>query len=290
MKWKDIPTDYPPYNEETDTLIRQSIIGQCQLCEYRHKLESHKGYLPPVSEPMIFGTCEHYLIAADLEVDEPRLDLLASMDEWVEQILIDEYDWTLAQVPNVREFFTELSVAYRMWRTLVQPKLSKEIISLEEEMFLYLGESHTGNLFLKGTPDVAYPNKIVDWKTAGKGWKPEKAHLSIQASLYMALVKQHLDMSIRRFTFWVYNRQARDWQGINTERRVKDINAALITARDYAKKIESGSYTASPVPDANFNKRRGWYCSPKYCGAWNICPVKFLTDNKNENEIAIRQW
>jgi hypothetical protein len=130
----------------------------------------------------------------------------------------------------------------------------------------------------------------MDWKTAGRGWKVDKAHLSIQASLYMALVKQNLDVALRKFVFWVYDKQKREWTAIRTERRIKDVNAALRTAFDMARKVEARIFTASPVPESAFVKKRGWYCSAQYCEAWNVCDYKWLADNVNESEQAVRSW
>jgi hypothetical protein len=260
-----------------------------QLCGYRVKLASEPGFLDPVSEAMCYGTLQHHIISEDIRVGEVRLDLLTSMDEWVEKILVEDYDWSLSQVPNPRELFSDLSAAYRQWRRDVQPKLGTPI-AVEQELYMYLAEGTKGNLWIKGTPDAVYERAITDWKTAGRGWKETKAHLSIQASTYMALVKQNLDVAIRKFHFWVYDRAKKEWTLIRTERTVGEVNAALITAEDYARILEAGLYVATPVPDASFVKARGWYCKPKFCGAWNICPAKYLNDDVNEKEIAERKW
>ena len=106
----------------------------------------------------------------------------------------------------------------------------------------------------------------------------------------MALAKQNLDISTQNALLWVYNRRIREWEAIPTRRRVKDINAALHTAQAYASKLEAGIFTATPIMDTFGKQKRGWYCSAKFCGEWNICPAKYLNDDKNENELAIRSW
>lgn len=284
ITWSDLPVKFPEYNEETDILVRQSLIGDMQFCEYRVKLKTHEGYLESLSEAATFGTCIHYLISEDLTTGEPRLDLISNMEEWVEEILVAE-DWSLSKVPNAQDFMTELTNAYRIWRHEVYPQLP-EAISLEEEMYLPLG----GSYYLRGTSDAVFDNVIMDWKTSGRDWKEGKADMSIQASLYMALVKQNLGKSIRKFEFWVFNRKKREWVSFPTSRRIKEINSALLSAYDYAYKMDKEAYTATPVTDTFGKKVRGWYCSPKWCGAWNICPAKYLNDNKNETEIAVRSW
>jgi len=285
MEWKQLPYKGDPYDDSKDTLVRQSTINQIKWCGYRTKLADHDGYLEAVSEKMVFGSCEHYLIAKDLEVGEVRLDLLASMKDWVEELLVTDYNWSLSKVTNVGDFFSELASAYTQWRSVVQPTLST-LVTQEEEMWMPLGEG----IHLKGTPDGVFEDVIIDWKTSGRAWKESKAHTAIQADLYMALVKQNLGLSIRKWIFWVYDRGKRVWQPIPTTRRVADINTSLLSALDYGLALEAGTLQATPTTDTYGEVKRGWYCSPKYCSAWNICPAKFINDGVDEKAIATRTW
>ena len=243
-----------------------------------------------VSEPLAFGTCVHYLAEQDLLAGEPRLDLLTNMNEWVEQILTEQYEWSLAQVPNVRDFFDELAGAYRLWRSEVRPTLKGQPLGIEEEMYLYLGPGRNGNIWLRGTADVIYSARGVDFKTSRKPWDQAKADLSIQASLYMALIRHRYNQKVQRFTFWNYARQGRYWKPLHTERKVRQIDAALLTAYESGLQVEAGFYPATPVPESAFQKKRGWYCSPKFCSAWNICPSKYMNDDVDESVVAVRSW
>jgi hypothetical protein len=290
ITWAGLPAN-PAEPEPTDVIVRQSTIGSMQFCEWRVGYRETEGFLSPaVSEAMAFGTCMHYLGERHLAGDDMG-KMLLNMREWVEEILVTQYDWTLDRVPDVHEFFSELGVAYRTWTQQILPEIeSQEIVALEETIFLPLGETASGTrVLLQGTPDII-TTPIRDMKTAGTGWKKSKAELSIQASLYMALVKQGFGLNVREFVFDVYNRRKSEWEMIPVSRRVKDIDAALRTALDYGNKIELKAFTASPVPEASFTKKRGWYCSPKYCEAWNVCDYKYLGDDVNENIVAIRSW
>ena len=288
--WASMPRQKQEYDEATDTLIRQSTVNQMDLCGYRTMLSTNSGYLEPVSEPMVFGTALHYMVAENI-TGVPSLELLSTMDEWVEGILIEEYDWSLDQVPNVRDFFSELSSAFTMWKTVVQPSLPESPPPvIEQEMFLPLGEGERGTIILKGTPDAVYEDYVVDWKTSGRAWKESKAHHSIQVDAYMALVKQNLGVSVRDFVFWVYNRRGREWVAIPTSRKVADINASLTRLLDYGRVLEAGNFFATPTSDTFGDVKRGWYCSAKYCGAWNVCPTKYLNDDIDEKEKAVRSW
>jgi hypothetical protein len=54
----------------------------------------------------------------------------------------------------------------------------------------------------------------------------------------------------------------------------EQIEANLANAWEYGKMIAAGAFPYTPG-DAPYGKhKRGWWCSPTYCGAWNICPGK----------------
>lgn len=290
MKWSQLPHKEPEFNSDLDTLVRQSTIGQLQLCPGRVGFANHPGYLAMISEPLAFGTCVHYLISQDLIEKQQQDGLLLSMNDWVEQILVEQYDWSLDRVPNPRGFFGEVSLAYTLWRHNVLPLLSEEPLLIEQEQRMYLGAGKQGNIWLQGTGDVVYPSTLMDWKTSGRAWKQAKADFSVQASLYMPLHKQSLGVSIRKFTFWVFDRQRASWSRLTTERKVSQIDSALATAFQYGLQLEAEIYPCTPVPEASFNKARGWYCKPKFCGAWNICDAKYMNDGFNEDEVAVRSW
>jgi hypothetical protein len=297
MEWKQLPYKYPKPDLNSDTVVRQSTINQIALCGYRKLLEGQEGYLDAVSEPMVYGSAVHYLIARHLELDDIPHHDIQNMEEWVEEMLVDDYGWSLDQVPNVRDFFSEVESSYAQWRTVVLPTLPP-LITQEEEMWMYLGEGRTyeestdrvNKIYLKGTPDAVFEGVVIDWKTSGRAWKETKAHKALQADLYMALVKQNLDVAIRDWIFWVYNRRGRVWEAIPTKRRISDINSSILRAYDYGLALGANILPATPFTDTFGELKRGWYCSAKYCGAWNICPAKYLHDDVNENAVAIRSW
>lgn len=291
VTWKSLPnTGYQP-DPDNDVIVRQSTIGQLQLCAGRVGYENQTGYLPALSEALVFGTCVHHIISEDLmSGGEQQDELLHTMGEWVDEILQTDYEWELKKVPDIPQFFSEIGVAYRMWRTEVRPTLVGELLAVEEEMYMPLGKGKTSNISLRGTADAVFDDTLVDWKTAGRGWKPEKAAVSMQASLYMPLIKQNLNKSIRKFTFWVFNRQLGGWEQHVTDRSITQINAALHTAHQYGLQLEAEVYPCTPVPESSFTKKRGWYCKPKFCGAWNICEAKYMNDDVNEDVIAERKW
>ncbi len=291
MKWSQLPYAMPEYDEAQDTLTRQSTLGQMQLCPGRVGFVDKPGHLDMISEPLAFGSCTHEIISRHLIEGKQQDRMLLSMDEWIEELLVEQYDWSLTKVPNVRDFFSEISIAYRSWVDNVLPTIPlDEILLVEEEQWMLLGEGARGNVFLKGTADLVLQDTLMDWKTSGRAWKQSKADFSVQASLYMPLHKQTLEVSIQRFWFWVFNRQRSEWSLLKTNRTIAQIDAALATALQYGLQIEAGAFPCTPVPEASFNKARGWYCKPKFCSAWNVCDAKFMNDGFNEKEIAVRTW
>lgn len=287
-QWKSLPL--APVTVDDDTIIvRQSTIGQLQLCGKRVEYKDQEGFLEPVSEALCFGSCLHYLIGEDLTRNEIPLDLLANMEEWVERLLVTDYDWTLARVPNYPEFLENLRVGYRSWREVVRPLLGVPV-AIEELMYVPLGEYKGRNIVLQGTPDFVEGEWLNDWKTSGRNWAQAKADASIQASLYPSLVKQTHGVSIRKFRFYVYNTAKRTWTRLETSRSVQQVNGAMATAYDWGKVLAERTFVAQPVPEASFDKKRGWYCKAEWCGAFNICAFKYVGNPDIEGKVAIRSW
>jgi hypothetical protein len=106
----------------------------------------------------------------------------------------------------------------------------------------------------------------------------------------MALVKQNYGLSIRDWIFWIYDRKKKEWTAIPTKRKVQEINTALTRLLDYGEAVETAILQATPTTDTFGEVRRGWYCSPKFCGAWNVCPMKYINDSVDEKVIATRSW
>ena len=166
MEWKQLPYKYPKPDLNSDTVVRQSTINQITLCGYRKLLEGQEGYLDAVSEPMAYGSCVHYIIARHLELGEIPHDDIQNMDTWVGEMLENDYNWSLSQIPSPRDFFAEIEASYAQWRSVVLPTLPR-LITQEQEMWMYLGEGRTSNwdtdtannIYLKGTPDAVFECK-----------------------------------------------------------------------------------------------------------------------------------
>lgn len=294
LTWENIGQKTPAYNSELDTVTRQSIVNQATLCEYRVKYSDHPHSLKQVSEQLAFGTCLHYMVEQTLLHGGVQDQLLVNMDEWVEPILNRDYEWSISLIPEPWQFLGELRVAYRSYLAQTYPKLQQDkLLQVEAEMASWIGEGvlPDSNIWLEGTADQVYVHEIRDVKTTGRKWDQAKADTNIQASLYPALVKAHFDgLEVTRFTFDVYHRPKTEWVELTVVKTPEVINAALQTAHNMGLKQQLNIYTPSPVPPASWANKPGWYCSPKYCAAWNICEAKHVTGRTGLDQVAERAW
>lgn len=277
---------------EGATIIRQSTINDFQLCPSRVGYKGDEGYLAPLGEPLTVGDSLHYMTSRHMAGDTPN-DIMDSFDEWLEGKLCSEYQWSLKLIPNYGDLRKEIFDCYRLWIFQVwQPHLSSES-SVYMEKTLYMCLSEAENLWLEGTPDLGILSKRMwDWKTAksARQWSQARADFSIQTSLYLALHNSVFQEDLHDFTFAVYNRTKSEWGTFETTRVESEITSALWTATQYARQIKADVYPATPVGESYGKKQRMWYCSAKWCGAWNICEAKFLNDSVDETEVAIREW
>lgn len=271
-----------------------------QLCPARVGYAETDGFLPALSEALVFGTCVHGMAEYHLLNGKKADTKPNAFDEWMEGILNEEYQYSIEQIPDKewKTFRRKAIEAYRLWVFQVydhwlKPELSDEMFYVEADLITPIHELEDGRIiYLKGTPDLTLiGNRIVDFKTTNsRGWNQAKADYSIQASLYLWLHNQLFDEPLDTFDFHVYMRSKTDWNRYETKRTDPIMESAVHTAIQYGKQIATGVYPATMV-DSDYGKlKRGWWCSAKYCGAWNICEHKFLNDDVNELEIASTKW
>lgn len=277
---------------ETDVFLSQTTINNALLCGGRVLYRDHEGYDFTPSEAMSFGTMVHGMAEADLGL----LGLpvcgqwsKAAVEEIWRQGLLDERDgsWdldVLASRERIDKSVREAMVANRKWHEQVVPNLGISVgerMLIEQRVTKQLGTLDDGRaVWLGGTSDVVFPDvpEIVDWKTAGRGWDESKAQFTIQATIYTWLYE------IPNHTYWVWNRRNKDWSSYTTRRNEQHVDSALRQAWQVAGQIATGTLTASPLQDTFGKVKRGWHCSAKFCGAWNICEFNKLPDDVWEGQ------
>lgn len=257
------------------------------LCPARVGYSTHEGFDFSPSPEMFFGTLIHAII--DLHVSGRNQDrLIVSTLSGVTNLLVDLAEKESITVPDdmASSLAEEALDAYRRWVADWWIPVGQELQIVSTEQIVYKQIGSDPEIWLQGTPDLVHEGGLVDWKTAGRGWDEGKAATRIQAPLYAFLA----GFEETRVDFVVYNRSKGVWNVHQVVVDARQVNAALATAREYGRMIAANVYP--PTPSAPTGKTgRGWWCSAKYCGAWNICEYKHLiSDGQADALIRTPTW
>ena len=272
---------------EGDLQLRNSTIGSWDLCPGRVGYAETEGFQPTPSEAMSFGTMGHGAIEYDLLHGRhlwtaPELKLL-----W-RQSLLDEssgpYDLDeLAGAERIQTSVEEAVVMMSAWQQDVYPQLNLSYnIRIEKKMTAPLGVLPSGRaVWFHGTPDLVDIDNpgIHDWKTSGRAWKESKALGLLAPQAYSWLVDKTYDVFIPDHFYWVWDRAKSEWVLHKTSRNQEHVDSYLRKVWAIAKSIDAQAFPFRPWSETFGNVQRGWWCSPKYCSAWDICEGKALPDD-----------
>ena len=280
---------------DDDIVVRQSTIGSMRLCPARVGLSGEPGFLDAPSQAMFQGTVVHALIEEYLSAVASDGDLGAGMP------------LRLSMVPNVVSLMAELAHAdgFRLDDVASDAQIQKvaetavaaaqswheqvwlgdgldsmAILAIEAKMVRPLGTLPDGRvIWLQGTADIVHGGGIVDWKTSSRGWKVNRDGLSqasfkVQAPLYLWLAEPILEKLASSATFYVYDVSKGQWTSHHTNWSEAQIMANLGNAWEAGKQIAAEAFPYTPAGSDYGKYGRGWWCSLKYCAAWNICPGK----------------
>ncbi len=275
-----------------DILMSQSLVGSYDLCAASVGQKTEPGYDLSPNQAMSWGSMIHAAIEIDLNLalDEPTRWSASQLRDLWDDSLLNERDgsWLLTELCGdevlIRHWLDEAVVAMYKWQDNVYPTLDlADEFFVEETVSMQIGTLPNGRrVFFGGTGDLVEPSKhlVTDWKTAGRGWHQSKADFTGQVAAYLYLYEADF------FRFVVFNRKSLAWETYDTTRTEAEIDAYLRHAFQVAKAIDADIYPVTNV-QSNFGKfNRSWQCSAKWCGAWNICPFKYLADDKWEHQIA----
>lgn len=277
-----IPWDEP---KEDDIIYRQSTREALALCGGRVLLGQED--VPP-SEAMSFGTLTHKMIELTILGEGGMLNIRPAVVKLWEELLEEEgHDLSkLASKALVERSVEEAIHATQAWVDDFWLPHGQYLhaVGVEVLRVLPLGLTPNGRgVWLQGTPDfVVSGNRIIDFKTAGRGWNQGKHLVRVQAPLYTYMEWQAGTVEPPTdFDFQVYNRQKGEWDFeshslVVTERMIE---SALQMAWTDALAIEAGALPFQPYGESYGKFKRGWHCSPKYCGAWEKCSVKYLIED-----------
>lgn len=270
-------------------MVRQSSVGSMDLCPARqgYLLSGEAKQVP--SEAMSFGTMIHSFAEWRLEGNDGAVyapQLRAWWEEGLERDGVKLSD--LASKVRIRESLDEGLRACQRWDADVFPVLGlSDDYTIEEKLMAPLGMTPNGReVWLQGTADVVDlgNGRIIDWKTAARGWKESKAHATHQAQAYSFLVQAAHGVDVFDFSYWVWNRSKGEWSEHTTVRTADNVDAWLRHAWMRALQIEANAFPFTPWQSTYGDMKRGWWCSAKYCAAWSVCTGKSLPDDIWEDE------
>lgn len=282
--------------------LHQSWVNTASLCMSKHGLADHPLYDGTPSEAMSFGTIEHAVIADQLDrllngktfLPPQAADILAL---W-RKIALEKDGFELdrqAPFEVLRTLCLEVRDALVEWHATVWLGGLKHetIVAYEVELEKPIGRLPNGRqIILRGTPDVIRVGALSDWKTSGRYWEQGKADSQIQGPTYALLAEHNYPhvAPIEAMDYWVWNRSKGTWDRVTQAITFDQMQAAQAAVLEWAGLDDAGFYP--PTPGAAAGKAgRGWWCSAKYCNAWDACSFKALiTDGVDLTEKRQRGW
>lgn len=296
--------------DEGDIVTRQSHVGSMELCPGRVGLAKVEGFISTPSYEMARGSLTHSVIEKFLLTYGH-----AVLDEWPMEMMMtdttrrlleeiatkDEYELSsVSSEERIDEMCNDAITAASDWFEQVWKGEGLEnlpLVAIEELVIRPMGTLPDGRaIWLQGTPDAVYQDCIRDWKTSKAGWRVSrsgltKANFSIQAPLYIWLSEAIVGTLVEEFDYYDYSFADATWTVHPTRWDKRSIESALLSAWEYGKMIAYETYPYTPARSPFGKFERGWFCSPTYCGAWNICPGKArVSDGYNLDQVKDERW
>lgn len=281
-----------------DIVIRQSTVESMSLCPARVGYSTHPEFDPTPSEPMVFGSLVHKMI--ELSILHPntlQVETLAGIEGILAEVVADDgYDiYQLTNPDHIHHIVLQAREAFLAWRSdwWVPCGMHRTMMAVEPLRIRPLGMlTKSIAVWIQGSPDFVWTGGIDDWKTAGRGWDFGKAQARIQSEFYVWLEEDNfpeLDERGVPFTYVVYDRSKQRWQPHEYTVTRESVDAALLTAWEWARQIRHQVFPPTPAAPAG-RAGRGWWCSANYCSAWNICEYKHQVQDKQLVQIRSSSW
>lgn len=296
--------DQDPWSDDA-IVVRQSEYQM--MCHAELLYRDHADYKWVISEPLLVGSMAHVAFESLIKSDDPAktLKYWALIPNVRKEILkflkreekLDEVSASIlmggqAKLESVaREVSNVATTWYHTWWVPWGSKM--EILSIEEERRRVLGTSPTtGKLIvLRGAADLVVHRELWDWKTARYGWKDGKATARVQSPLYAWLYEDLLDGVDVDFHYLIWNRDKAylDTRTVHVEQI--QVDAALRAMYQFGLTQEAQAHVPTIVDSTWKGDKRGWWCQPKYCAAWEACEFKgLINDGRDLDEKIPLTW
>ena len=261
---------------EGDLVARQSTYESMTLCPARVGYSTHPDFDGSPSEPMFFGTSVHSVIDIRINNPDSLIPYNAGLLKSIIEALAIADDYT---APIGVRFIEEVMRAFSDWESFWWKPIGSKLQGVKTETMIVrpLGKlSKSKAVWVQGTPDCVHRDGIVDWKTAGQGWDDGKATVRIQAPTYVWLEQDRFEWHAKvPFDYLVWDRRRKHWDTHSVIVEPHHIDSALKTLWEVARTIDAGIFVPTPAAPSG-KPGRGWWCSKKFCGAWNICEFKHI--------------
>lgn len=265
-------------------IIRPSSHSTWLLCplSVQYAYDERNDNTP--SEQQAFGTGMHAIIENYIKTGQHPTSGEGWVNAWIEEMESRDEDITKLASPSLLVADSkEMKLAFELWLdTFWNPVGSHlEPLVVEETLALKLGDLPSGReAWLRGTPDLFTTTKGFDWKTSTSGWSSTKLPELTQHLFYSALVEVNHGVSITEFSYVVYDRKRQEWKWSEYTDHFNEtaIQLAIEEARKMALILDVQAAPATPMKRGAFwgQDGRGWWCTAKWCGAWDFCEGKHL--------------
>lgn len=258
----------PPKHEHK---FRQSFLNQWFLCPESAR-RKHLGLMPPESNNsnLVRGNAVHAAIEW-FGMEWVETNRLPDGGELVEfglnefQLFGNEDGTVWHQEPEQVEDAVRGNL--NLWYEEVLPQLECPT-DVEIHFDRVLWEDNDRIIRLSGTCDWVQDDWLVDWKNPSKAPRKNEMWIKKRSNLQSHVYSWALDTP--KFSLCHLSTPEVAWT--HMVRGAADYAALIDLCLSVAIQIEANLPSALKQWDS-------WYCSPKWCGAWDTCRGKFLGDD-----------
>lgn len=268
--------------------VRPSAHATWMLCQAAVAFTSHPQYDNTSSMQASRGTGVHLLNEMHIAFGTVFDSAEQTLDAWTAEMARRGEGFHDFTTPTRRiEVAQEILTAHQKWVEQFWLPVGQhlDIISTERKMQMPLGVLPNGReVWLRGTADlVTAEPKVWDWKTSSTGWQTAKLNEITQHLSYAALVEHELEIQPREAAYVVYDFKSGtwSWSEFTVSFGRPQIDRVLREFFKMGAVLDADAAMASPAKrGASWGQDgRGWWCSAKWCGAWDICDGKYLLDD-----------
>ncbi len=277
----DKPRSYMDDNGKWHHSFRQSWLNQHAKCQEQARREL-VGTLPKMgTDAAVFGTCCHKVF--ELKMLDPSVNVISAWnDQWSQAIggeltnpdgTPDEITHWIQLDPQTAQQWGQDIVT--RWEREVFPRLDP--IAIEQSFDVVLLAAPDREIRIKGTVDLIDRNLgLVDWKTANapyEKWKYQRYAIQPTVYTYAAATDGFVPFGGDiPFTYMVFPKGKDSHQELTVTRSESHWEWLRAQCVAIADQIEGGVGAAWPRGDTD------WWCSPKWCPAWDQCKGSFLNE------------